>query len=227
MRPSTKSSRRLLARRRFADFPVRDPPEPQLAGVGAHDHERRALPLADVGDVRLRRARLRLGVRVEDADLVAGVLELERQRGVGEAEREAVRALVEVDAAVVALSAAVPDRQHAAGLVRERVLCVRPELLPHRGRDHHQTVRSIASSTSSAAQNAAERYFQPPSARTQTTTPSSSSSPSFCPTCTTPPDETPAKIASPSRSARTPRTDSAFETSSFRSSFETSRIGGT
>ena len=36
-----------------------------------------------------------------------------------------------------------------------------------------------------------------------------------------------AKIASSSTSARTPASDSSFETSSFRSSLDTSRIGGT
>ena len=82
-------------------------------------------------------------------------------------------------------------------------------------------------STSAASQKSALRYFQPASASTQTTTPSSSSAASVRATCTTAPAETPAKIPSRSRSARTARTDSSFETSTFRSSFETSRIGGT
>ena len=43
----------------------------------------------------------------------------------------------------------------------------------------------------------------------------------------TAPDETPAKIPSRSSSSRTLAAASAFETSSLRSSFETSRIGGT
>ena len=51
--------------------------------------------------------------------------------------------------------------------------------------------------------------------------------PSSRATCTTAPEEIPAKIASWSSSARTPATESAFVTRSFRSSIVTSRIGGT
>src|SRR5471032_2704235 len=93
--------------------------------------------------------------------------------------------------------------------------------------DYHQSVLSIDSSTSVSCQNGADRYFQPPSAGTQTTVePSGRSSATRRATCATAPDETPAKIPSLSSNARTAATDSAFETSSLRSSFETSRIGG-
>src|ERR671915_482659 len=97
----------------------------------------------------------------------------------------------------------------------------------HLGRHYHQTRSSIEAPTSSAVQKSAERYFQPPSARTHTTTPSSSSSAIRRATCTTAPEETPAKMPSRSSRSRSPATDSSLETSSLRSRRETSRIGGT
>src|SRR5579862_8831738 len=95
-------------------------------------------------------------------------------------------------------------------------------------RNYHQSDASIERSTSDAFQNGAERYFQPASARTQTTVePPGNSSAIRRATWTTAPEDTPAKIPSRSSSARTAATASAFDTSSLRSSFETSRIGGT
>src|SRR5918999_1477804 len=114
-----------------------------------------------------------------------------------------------------------------AGLVRRFGAGVLLEGAPHRGGDYHQTLRSIERSTSSASQNCADRYFQPPSASTATTTPSSSSAASRRATWRTAPEETPANTPSASRRARTPSTDSSFETSTFRSRRDTSRTGGT
>src|SRR5207247_665295 len=128
---------------------------------------------------------------------------------------------------LVARRSAAAQEHEPARLVRRLSLGVLDELGAHPGRNHHQTVRSIACSTSSASQKSADRYFQPPSARIATTTPSSSSPASLRATWPTAPAETPAKIPSSSSRRRTSRTDSSFDTSTFRSSFETSRIGGT
>src|SRR6476619_3080086 len=164
-------------------------------------------------------------MRVEDRQLETLVLE---EPGLGRhLELEAVRRGGCVAAADVALGDAVAEHDEPAGLVRRLGLRVGAQLRPDLGRDHHQTVRSIDSATSSASQKSADRYFQPPSARMQTTTPSSSSPASFRATCATAPDETPPKIPSATRSCRRPATASSFETRIFRSSFATSRIGGT
>ena len=112
-------------------------------------------------------------MRVEHRELVALVLE-EPRVGI-DLELEAVRRLERVAPSHVALRAAVAKHDQTARLVRRLVARVLRELRANLGRDHHQTLSSIARSTSSASQNGAERYFQPPSARTQTTTPSSSS----------------------------------------------------
>src|SRR5918999_1483619 len=202
------------------------PPGGELAGIRAQDQVRASLPEPDVLDVRPRRLGLRLRMRVEDGELVALVLEEEVGR-VARSELEAVRACEHVLAGEVALGDAVPKRDQPAGFVRRLLSSVRDELLEDRGRDYHQTACSIARSTSSASHSGAERYFQPASARTATTTPSSTSSAKRRATWRTPPEETPAKIPSLSRRARIPATASAFETSSFRSSCSTSRIGGT
>src|SRR5439155_24038085 len=128
----------------------------------------------------------------------------------------------------VAVRNAVAQDDHPARLVRLLGQRVLDERAPDGSRDYHQTVFSIDCSTSEVSQKSAERYFQPASARTQTTTPSSSSSAaSLRATWTTAPAETPPKMPSKSSSACSPATDSAFETSTFRSSFVMSRIGGT
>src|SRR5262249_5549138 len=102
------------------------------------------------------------------------------------------------------------------------------EAAPDLRRDYHQWLRSIVAAGSSASQKSADRYFQPPSARMPTTTlPSASSRARRRATWSTAPDETPAKMPSSSRSCLTAAAASSFDTSSFRSSFETSRIGGT
>ena len=121
------------------------------------------------------------------------------------------------------------EQEKPAGLVRELGLCVRDDRGPHDGRDHHQMVVSIDSATSSSgtSQKSALRYFQPPSARIVTTTPSSSSSASRLATWIAAPEETPPRMPSRLSSSRTAVTDSSFDTSTFRSSFATSRIGGT
>src|SRR5439155_1061922 len=122
--------------------------------------------------------------------------------GVGlDLEFEAVGRGRPVRAGDVALRNAVAKHDEAAGLVRRLRAGVCLEVAADLLRDHHQTVRSIDSSTSSfdASQNPAERYFQPPSARTQATTASSPSSPARrSATWRTAPAETPAKM--PSRS---------------------------
>src|SRR6266545_2183975 len=180
----------------------------------------------EVLDVRARGPRRRGDVRMEDGELVALVLE-EPVLGLGP-ELEAVRARGGVLGGEVALRPAVSQDDEAARFVRLLRARVFLEGRAHLGRNHHQTERSISASASGpVSQKPAERYFQPPSARIATTTPSSSSSASFRATCTTAPDETPAKIPSRSSSRRRPATASAFETSTFRSSRETSRIGGT
>src|SRR5262249_21138336 len=123
----------------------------------------------------------------------------------------------------------VLEHDEPAGLVRQLRVRVRNERGANLGRDHHQIVRSMdsASSSSGASQKSAERYFQPASVRIVTITPSSISSAILRATWTTAPQEMPAKIPSRSSSARTPSTDSSFETRILRSSFVTSRIGGT
>src|SRR5919108_1277859 len=165
-------------------------------------------------------------MRVENREVIPLVLEEEVGR-ITRAELEPVRASQRVLARKVPLCNTVAERDETTGLVRRLGACVLDQLLADLGRNYHQTACSIACSTSSASQSGADRYFQPPSARIATTTPSSSSSARRRATCRTPPDETPAKIPSASSSARIPATDSAFDTSTFRSSRETSRIGGT
>src|SRR5262249_54440033 len=162
---------------------------------------------------------------VEDGELVAVVLE-KPDRGI-DVELEAVRRGRPVAARPVALGRPAPGPHDAAGLVR----LLGPSMLfgfPANGCGHyHQSSDSISASASSGSQKGDERYFQPPSARIVTTTPSSSSSASLRATWTTAPAETPAKTPSRSTKARPPATASAFETRSLRSSFDTSRIGGT
>src|SRR5215211_2465170 len=162
---------------------------------------------------------------MEDREVVPVVLE-EPDLGV-DLELEAVGRGGAVAAGHVALGASVAEEQQPARLVR----VLRARVLLERGadlrRDHHQTVRSIDVSTSAASQKSADRYFQPPSGRTQTTTASSRSAARRRATCATAPDETPAKMPSSSSRRRIASTDSSFETSTFRSSFATSRIGGT
>src|SRR6266511_6027729 len=162
---------------------------------------------------------------MEHGDLVPLVLRVPDLRIV-ELKLEAVRRRVSFALRLVTLGTPGTQQHEPASLVRRLSLRVRDERGAHVGRDHHQMVCSIDLSTSSASQKAADRYFQPPSARIATTTPSSSSAASLRATWTTAPEETPAKMASSSRRRRTSRTDSSFETSTFRSSLDTSRIGG-
>ena len=118
----------------------------------------------------------------------------------------------------------------AAGLVRRlRVARARSSSRAHRGRDHHQTVRSIdALDVVGASQKSAERYFQPPSARI-------ADDDALVELVGEPARDVDDRArrrrrrrCPPGRAARArPATDSSFETSIFRSSFETSRIGGT
>src|SRR5215203_2795799 len=162
---------------------------------------------------------------MEDRQLVAVVLQ--KPRLGRHLEFEPVGGGRSVAAPDVAFGDTAVEHDETAGLVRRLLLGVSAQLGPNLGRDHHQTVFSIDSATSSASQNSAERYFQPPSARMQTTTPSSSSPASLRATCATAPAETPPKMPSVTSSSRSAATDCSFETRSFRSSFETSRIGGT
>src|SRR5262245_8241638 len=145
---------------------------------------------------------------MEDRKLVALVLEEPGLRL--HLELKAVGRLERVPPAHVALRDAVTQHDQPARLVRGLGACVLRELRAQVGPDHHQTLSSIARSTSAASQKPAERYFQPPSARTQTTMPSSSSSASRRATCTTAPDDTPVNRPSSSSKARTPATDSSF-----------------
>src|SRR5438309_10626705 len=163
---------------------------------------------------------------MEDGQLVARVLR-EPDLRIVELELEAVRRRGRVSSGLVPLGPSVTQEDEPARLVRDFFPGVLDEPGSYLGRDHHQTVRSIACSTSSDSQKSADRYFQPPSARIATTTPSSSSPASLRATCPTAPAETPANKPSSSSRRRTSRTDSSFETSTFRSSFDTSRIGGT
>src|SRR4029453_17573820 len=153
-----------------------------------------------------RRAR---DVRVKDRELVAVVLQ---EPGLGRnLELVAVRALREVRAGDVALGLAALEDDDSAGLVRAFRLGVLDERRAHRGRHYHQRWSSIVCAPS--VQKSAERYFQPASARTATTTASSSSSAAMRrATWTTAPEETPAKMPSRSRSARSPIRDSSLET---------------
>src|SRR5262245_52272483 len=161
-------------------------------------------------------------MRVDDRELPALVLE-EPEVGI-DLQLEAVRRLGGVASGLVPVGDSVAQHEQAAALVGELPSCVLSQRLAHgRGHYHH----SLLSSISSPCQKPAERYFQPPSARMHTTTPSSSSPASRRATWSTAPLETPAKMPSRSRSACTPATASSFETRSFRSSFATSRMGGT
>src|SRR5438445_6417917 len=161
-------------------------------------------------------------MRVDDGERVALVLD-EPQLGV-DLHLEAVRRREGVAPRLEALGDAVAQEEQAARLVRQLRAGMCGECLPHFRRDHHH---SFASSISSPCQKPAERYFQPPSGRTHTTTPSSSSAARRRATWSTAPDETPAKIPSSSSNRRSPSTALSFATRSFRSSFATSRIGGT
>src|SRR4029450_9971763 len=163
---------------------------------------------------------------MENGELVPLILQ-EEIRGITRPQLEPVGARNRVLAWQGALGHLAAAREEPARLVGRLRLRVCDELLADGFGHYHQTAFSIARSTSSASQSGADRYFQPPSANTVTTTPSSSSSASRRATWITPPEETPAKIPSSSRSARMPATASALDTSSFRSSWETSRIGGT
>src|SRR5690348_8277122 len=203
--------------RAFLDRPGRE-----LVASDRVDEVRAALPEADVLHVGARRARRRRHVGVDDRELVPLVLE-KPELGI-DLELEAIRRVGAVAARLVAVGDAVAQDEQAAALVRQLPSRVLGQCLAHGLRDYHH---SLLSSISSPCQKPAERYFQPPSARTQTTTPSSSSRASRRATWSTAPLETPAKMPSSSRSACTPRTASSFETSSFRSSLATSRIGGT
>src|SRR5438309_7645850 len=115
---------------------------------------------------------------VEDGELVAVVLR-EPQLRIVELQLEAVGRRSRVASALVALGAAVAHEEETASLVRGLRFGVRDELYADVVGDHHQTVRSIADSTSSASQKSAERYFQPPSARMATIVPSSRSAASL------------------------------------------------
>src|SRR3954465_13546470 len=153
---------------------------------------------------------------MENRELVALVLG-KPDLGIVELQLEAVRRRRGVVARLVALRLAVAEQDETASFVRHLALGVRDERFAHVGGNYHQSVRSIACSTSSVSQKSAERYFQPASARIVTTTPSSSSPASLHATCTAAPAETPAKVPSRSSSACTAATGSAFDTSSFRS----------
>src|SRR3990170_7268364 len=67
--------RALAGHGQLLDPGVADPPGGELAGADGEDHVRPAAPLADVLDVGARRPRWRGEVRMEDAELVALVLE--------------------------------------------------------------------------------------------------------------------------------------------------------
>ena len=142
-----------------SNVPSRIRPACELVTGERIDHVRLAGPEADVLDVGSRRPRRGLGVRVEDRELVAFVLE--EPRVWIDLELEAVRRLERVAPSDVALRPAVAQDDQAARLVRRLRLRVPRELGADLRRDHHQTLSSIARSTSAASQNAAERYFQP------------------------------------------------------------------
>ena len=92
------------------------------------------------------------------------------------------------------------QRDESARLVGSLGFGVLDECRAHLGRDHHQMRPSI--DWAPCVQKSAERYFQPPSASTQTMTPSSISSARARATCTTAPEEMPAKIPSTRASRR-------------------------
>src|SRR5438876_8422758 len=146
---------------------------------------------------------------VEDRELVAVVFG-EPDVRIVELELESIRRRGLVASGLVALGPPVAEEDQTARLVRRLALRVRDELRAHGVGDHHQTVRSIADSTSRASQKSAERYFQPPSARIATITPSSRSDASLRAMWTTAPEDTPAKMPSSSSSRRTSSTDSSF-----------------
>src|SRR5206468_937876 len=148
-------------------------------------------------DIRARRSRGDGNVSVEDHGLVAVVLG-EPDLRIVELQLEAVRRRSSVATGLVALGPTASQQDEPAGFVGRLSPGMFHELSAHVGRDHHQTVRSIACSTSSASQKSADRYFQPPSASTATTTPSSSSPASLRATWPAAPAETPAKIPSSS-----------------------------
>src|SRR5579884_578137 len=205
------------------DRPVPDRPGGELVAGHRVDEVGAPLPEADVLDVGAGRARRGRDVRVDDRELPAVVLEEPELRL--DLQLEAVRRRRCVPARLVAGGDALAEDEQPAALVRQLRPRMRRDRLPHgRGHGHHH---SFASSTAPPSQKLAERYFQPPSARMQTTAPSSSSSARRRATWRTAPLETPAKTPSASSSARAPAAASAFETSSFRSSLATSRIGGT
>jgi len=96
-------------------------------------------------------------MRVEDGELVAVVLE-EPQLGV-DVELEAKRRLEPVSPALVADGLPIAEDDQPAGLVRRLLPCMRLERVAHGGGDHHQTLASIASSSSDSGscQKSAER----------------------------------------------------------------------
>ena len=110
----------------------------------AVDQERPARPQARQLAVGARRDRLGLGMRVEDGQLVALVLE-EPDRRV-DLELVAVRRGERVPAAHVALGDTVAEDEQAAALVRRLLGGVRAQLGADRGRDYHQSTASSISS---------------------------------------------------------------------------------
>src|SRR4029453_7256559 len=190
------------------------------------DEIRLAFPEPDVLDIGARRTGRGREMRGEECELVA-LIPGEQHLRTLELELEAVRRRGGVPPWDVTLGNAVAEENQPTCFVGSFCLRVSSECRPCSGRHYHQTLRSIACSMSSASQKPADRYFQPASAKTPTTTPSASSAASLRATWPTAPAETPAKIPSSSSSRRTSRTDSSFEKTTLRSSFDTSRIGGT
>jgi hypothetical protein len=92
---------------------------------------------------------------MEDGQLVAVVLG-EPDLRIVELQLESVWGSGCVAARLVPLRSTVTEEHEPAGLVRRFPLGVRDEVRAHVLRDHHQTVRSIAVSTSSAFQKSAE-----------------------------------------------------------------------
>src|SRR5262245_46156071 len=94
---------------------------------------------------------------------------------------------------------------------------------------YHQSVSEtfFSARSNSGAQACVDRYFHPPSASTQTTSPRSSSDATRRATCSTAPDEMPAKMPSRSVSSRVAFNESEAFTRNFRSRTDSSRIGGT
>src|SRR4051794_37854731 len=221
----SRADGRQLERR---DLAVLDRPGGQVVVLDAVDEVRLALPEPDVLDVGARRTRRRGQMRVHDGLVELAVADVGPLQRIEE-ELEAVRGRRRVRRAHVLDRDVAVEQQQAAAFVRRFLLSVRSDRVADLRRDYHQRVCSIDCSTASASmsQNSALRYFQPASARTHTTTPSSSSLASLRATCTTAPADTPPKMPSSSSNARTARTASSFDTSTLRSSFDTSRIGGT